>query len=355
MSISGFAGLSPRSYTARQMLELALKRAGVTPAQFTSEIVESAYDTFNLMLTNMLNLGIQLWGRDEVIVPLYSNRNQYPMPLGTSVVIDVRQRTVQRTEPASVASDAGGTPAYAFDNDFATIFEQTAADGSLTATYTSAVSISNIGIFFPYATVNTFFLEYDILANGNWQVLNTIEVDCQADTWVWQDEQGAPAALKWRLRVIGEAPMAITELVLGNLPNEIPMGVWNMNDWDAMPAKNTPGAPWNWYQDRQNDTPVLFVWPMPNDQCRYMTLVCRRRRYLQQLTDMSQTLDISQRWNEALTWELAKRLCTEVPEADIKRYGICKDEALQSLALAVGEERDPAPMVYNPGLDVYNF
>ncbi|MFA5898604.1 MAG: hypothetical protein WC829_05770, partial [Hyphomicrobium sp.] len=78
-------------------------------------------------------------------MPLYINRNEYAMPLGTSVVIDVRQRTVQRTIPAVASTDAGGDPDLAFDSDFATIFQQTSANGSLTATDTSAVSISNLG------------------------------------------------------------------------------------------------------------------------------------------------------------------------------------------------------------------
>lgn len=355
MSLSGFEGLTPRSYTARQMLETALKRAGVKPAQFTSEIVEQAFDTMNLMLENMLNLGMQLWGRDEVIVPLYLNRNQYPMPLGTSLVIDVRQRTVQRTVPIAVSSDAGGDPTLAFDNDFATVFRQTSADGSVTATYTSATAITNLGFYLPDATQLSYFFEYDLLGDGNWQTLEGITADTQAESWIWVDLDGAPSALKWRLRSVGTVPMALTELVLGNMPNEIPMGVWTMDDWDAMVVKTTPGAPWNWYQDRQLDTPVLFVWPMPNDQCRYMTLVCRRRRYLQQLTDMGQTLDISRRWNDAMTAILARRLCLEVPEADPKRYPMLQMAEQEALGLAVSEERDPAPIRYNPGLEVYRF
>lgn len=355
MSLSGASGLSPRSYTARQMLETALKRAGVKPAQFTSEIVEQAFDTLNLILENMLNLGMQLWGRDEVIVPLYLNQNQYPMPLGTSVVIDVRQRTVQRVEAAAVSSDAGGDPALAFDDDFATVFRQDTANGSVTATYTSAVAITNLGFYLPEATVLAYFVEYDILADGNWQTLDALTVDQQAGTWVWADLDGAPSALRWRLRSVGDVPMVLTELVFGNMPNEIPMGVWTMDDWDAMVVKTTPGAPWNWYQDRQLDTPVLFVWPMPNDQCRYLTMVCRRRRYLQQLTDMGQTLDISRRWNDALTSILARKLCLEVPEADLKRYQMLQMAEQEALGLAVGEERDPAPIRYSPGLEVYNF
>jgi hypothetical protein len=121
-----------------------------------------------------------------------------------------------------------------------------------------------------------------------------------------------------------------------------------------MVAKNTPGVPFNWYQQRDLDAPVLYVWPMPNDQCKYYQLVVWRRRYLDQVTGMTQSLDLSRRWYEAMTASLARRLCRSVPEADMGRYSMLSTEESAAIMLAVGEERDPAPMRYNPGLDVYN-
>ena len=73
------------SYTARQLLERALRQAGVKSSQFTSHMVDVGYDVMNRMLEEFLNMGIQLWARDTVIVPLYLNRNDCITPLGTSV------------------------------------------------------------------------------------------------------------------------------------------------------------------------------------------------------------------------------------------------------------------------------
>src|SRR5262245_11229039 len=110
MSLSGSANI--QGYTARQILERALRQAGVKSGQFTSEMIEIGYDVFNGMLTEFMNLGIQLWARDQVIVPLYVNRNDCVTPLGTSLVQNVQQRTLMRPVPTLVESDMGGDPSF---------------------------------------------------------------------------------------------------------------------------------------------------------------------------------------------------------------------------------------------------
>ena len=86
-----------------------------------------------------------------------------------------------------------------------------------------------------------------------------------------------------------------------------------------------------------------------------MTLVARRRRFLNNVINMQQTFDLSRRWYEFTTCSLARRLCKEIPEADMSRFQMLQSEELNALLLAQGEERDPAPTRWNPGLEVYNF
>lgn len=342
-----------RPYTARQMLEAALRRCGIKPAQFDSDMVETAFDTFNTMLDEMPNLGMQLWARDDVLIPIYAGRNQVPTPLGTSVILNCRQRTMQRPTPYQVFSDMGGNADFAFDDDFLTVCRQEMPSGTITALYSSQTRITTVGILFTEGQKFALFIEYDLLGDGNWRSLDAFEVEPQQQEWVWKDLQGAPAAIGWRIRSVGPTAMIVSELFFGNMPSEVPMGVWAQDDWDNMVIKDTPGPPWNYYQDRQLANPVLFLWPMPDMTCRYMILACRRRRYLEQLNDMSQVLDVSRRWNEALTASLARRLCREIPEADLKRYQFLLTEEATAMQLAQAEERDPAPMRYNPGLEVY--
>ncbi len=357
MSLSGSNTGALRPYTARYCLELALRRAGIPPAKFTSEIIEVAFDEFNLMFNEMLNLGIQLWGRDRIVMPLYQNMNEVPCPLGTSVVISTNQRSMMRPDVIDPFTTGGGTALFAFDDDFDTSCTHTSLNGTIGAFYAEATQITSVGILFDGANSGLFgvFYEYTLDMGATWIAADAADVTVAPgeQQWFWQDIDGTPAATGWRIRFVSDARPAVAELYFGNMPTEIPMGVWSLDEWNAMPTKETPGAPWCWYQDRQLDTSVLQVWPRPDSTAKYMTLVCWRRRYLEQITDMTQAMDISRRWFEAVTASLARRLCRSLPEADMNRYAMLTQEENAALMLAAGEERDPAPMKYQPGLQVY--
>lgn len=352
MSTSGSNTGARRAYTARHMMEESLRRAGIPPSKFTSEIGEIVLDQFNLMLNEMLNLGMQLWGRDRVILPLYQNVNQVPTPLGTSVVITVNQRYLTRPPVIAPFSDQGGTPAFAFDDNFATACVQTAPNGSIGALFPNLTQITTVGILFDAPGQFGIFYEYT-LDGTNWIAADAADYTATGGDWLWRDIEGTPVALGWRIRSVGTDNLAVDELYFGNCPTEIPMGVWNLDDWNAMVVKDSPGVPWNWYQQRDLDIPVLFVWPRPNDQAKYYQLIVWRRRYLQDVTSFNQTLDVSRRWLEGMTASLARRCCLSIPEADMTRYPTLLQAEGTSMSLAIGEERDPAPIRYNPGISVY--
>lgn len=356
MSLSGNNTGALVSYTARQMMESALRRCGVPPSKWTSETVSVVQDIINLMMTEMLNLGIQLWARDKMILPLYPNHYEVPTPLGTSVVISANQRTVNRIPIVSAFSDNLGDADAAFDDDFLTACTQTSSGGSIGATFATPTQVTTVGILFNAA--GTFGLFYEYTLDGTtWTALDaaTVTIDTGQPQWYWYDLEGAPPAIGWRVRSVSSEVMSVAELFFGNNPTEIPMGAWSLDDWNAMPIKTSRGMPWNWYQQRDVDTPRLFVWPMPDEQCKYLQLVCWRRRQLNDVSDMTQELDVPRRWQEVMTASLARRLCLELPDADMTRLQMLAQFETAAMTLATGEERDPAPMRYNPGLEVYRF
>ncbi len=361
MSLSGSNTGALRPYTARQMMESALRRAGVPSNKFSAEITEIALDEFNTMMDEMLNLGIQLWGRDRIILPLYQNENQVPCPLGTSVVISLNQRSMSRQTVINPFTDQGGDASFAFDDDFDTSTVQTLTDGSIGGFFSTPTTITTVGILF--TVEGEFDVFYEFTTDGStWfsadsaHLVTTTASGTVTEVpqeWKWVDIEGLPPVMGARIRNVGTTPLSVGELYFGNSPTEIPMGSWNLDDWVSMPVKNTLGAPFNWYQQRDLDAPVLYVWPMPNDQVKYYQLIAWRRRYLDQVTAFTQTLDVSRRWLEAMTASLARRLCRSVTQADMSRYGMLSKEESDAMMLATGEERDPAPMRYSPGLDVY--
>lgn len=362
MSTSG--DLSIYGYDAWRMLERALRQAGVKSEQFSSEMIDISFDIFNMMLLELPNLGMQLWAYENILLGVYPNQNRIPCPIGTSVITAIEQRTLTRPQPLMTFAAGGGNAAFAFDDDFSTSCDNTGAVGQIIgALFNAPTPITQVGILFKRAGTYAIMVEYSIDAGVTWNAIEAVNpVIPVPGQWYWFQiaatgdiMQPVANANGWRIRSLNAQPVEVIELYFGNNPSDIPLGPWNVNDWDAQVNKNQAGQIWNWYQDRTLQTPVLYVWQTPNQQARYTTLLARRRRYMQNLTSMQQALDVSPRWYEAITCSMARRLCKELPEADLKRFPMLESEENKAMMLAIGEERDPAPSRYNPGLDAYNF
>lgn len=354
MSLSGSNTGSLRPYTALNLLEEACSRAGIPPEGITSEIVEKYLDQLNLVFTSILNRGFQLWKRQQLILPTYVNVNQVPLPPGYNVVTTLSRRTLLR-QTGTAFTSAGGTAASAFDNDFATACTQTSTNGSIGCSFTAATTVNTVGVLSGTSGAWDLFFEFS-QDGATYTPLESISVTFSASgEWFWFDLDGGPAAgaLYWRVRSVGDVPFSAAEIYFGNTPSEITLGQWNIDDFSSMPNKTQGGAVQNWYQQRDVSGPVLYVWPTPNLASRYDTLVCWATQYIDQVTSVTQGLDVPLRWYDAVTAEVARRLCRSLKEADYKRYPALEMEAKEAMWLAQAEERDPAPTNYDLGVSNY--
>lgn len=351
MSLSGSNTGALRPYTARELIEEATSRAGIKPTQLTSEVVEKSLDQINLIFTQLLNRGIQLWKRQRMILPCYENEARVPLPQGVNVVDKLTRRTLQRQTGTPFTSE-GGDATLAFDDDFATACEQTGLDGNLGCIFDSAVQITTVGIKFGTAMSLTVFVEYS-LDGATWVSLDASVGEVSAQQWVWLDLDGAPSAVGWRIRVVSTTYLSVEELYFGNTPSEIVLDPWNLDSYNAMPNKTSPGSVVNYYQQRDLDSPYLLVWPVPNTSAKYDQLTVWVKEYLDDVTAPTQSLDVPRRWYDAITAMLARRLCRSLPEADIKRYDMLRGEEQEAVELAEGEERDNSPTQYDMGLSAY--
>lgn len=354
MSLSGSNTGALLPYTAQDMLEEACSRAGIPPEGITSEIVEKYLTQLNLLFTSLLNRGFQLWKRQQVILPCYMNVNQVPLPAGSNVVTTLNRRTLFR-QTGTAFSDAGGVAALAFDDDFDTICQQTSDNGSIGCAFSSPTTVTTVGILSGVAGEWALFFEYS--QDGvTYTPLEAVDVVFTAERqWAWYDLEGGPVAgaLFWRVRSVGDTPFAAAEIFFGNTPQEINLGQWNLDDYSNMPNKAQGGQVTNWYQQRDVSVPILYVWPTPNQTARYDTLIVWVTQYLDQVTRITQGLDLPLRWYDAVTAEMARRLCRTLKEADMKRYPMLANEANEAMWLAQSEERDPAPTNYDLGLQYY--
>lgn len=354
MSLSGSNTGALRPYTAQNLLEEACGRAGIPPEGITSEIVEKFLDQLNLFFTTFPNRGFQLWKRQKLILPCYQSTNQMPLPGGYNVVTTLTRRTLFRQTGTAFTTE-GGTASYAFDDDFDTACTQTAVDGSIGAEFDSETVVNTIGVLSGTSGAWDFFFEYSQDGVTYTALDSTSVTYTAAGEWLWFDLDGGPVdgALFWRVRSVGDVPLSIAELYFGNTPQEINLGQWNLDDYSNMPNKTQGGQVTNWYQQRDVSVPILYVWPTPNSTAKYDTLVVWATQYLDQVTAITQGLDLPLRWYDAVTAEMARRLCRSLKEADLKRYPMLAQEAVEAMWLAQAEERDPAPTNYDLGVNYY--
>ena len=347
---------TPRQYTAMNLLEEACSRAGIPPEQITSEIVEKALDQLNLVFTSLLNRGIQLWKRQQLILPCYENVNQVPLPPGYNVVVTLNRRSLFRQTTGTPFTDGGGDPTLAFDDNFDTACTQITVDQSVGCSFAQPTIVTNIGILSGGPGSWGLFFEYS--QDGvTYTPLDSATVTFgSAKEWAWFDFEGSPiaGALFWRVRCVdGPVPLSVAEIFFGNTPQEIYLGPWNLDDYSNMPNKNQGGQVVNWYQQRDVTGPKLYVWPTPNQTARYDTLVVWATQYLDSVLSITQSMDLPLRWYDAVTAMMARRLCRSLKEGDLKRYPMLQAEEAEAVSLAVAEERDPAPTNYDMG--VYNY
>lgn len=355
MSLSGSNTGALRPYTAQNLLEEACSRAGIPPEAITSEIVEKTLDQINLLFTSLLNRGIQLWKRQELILPCYQTENQIPLPPGYNTVVTLNRRTLFRQTTGTAFSDAGGTADNAFDDDFDTICTQTSADGSIGMEFDDDTVVTTVGIL--SGTSGEFGLFFEYSDDGvTYTAADAADVTFgDSGEWAWYDlDSGPPAgATFWRVRSVGDVPFAAAEIFFGNTPSEINLGMWNLDDFSNMPNKAQGGQVTNWYQQRNIDGPTLYVWPTPDSTAKYDTLVLWATQYLDQVTTITQGLDVPLRWYDAISAMLARRLCRSLKEADFKRYPMLQAEEAEAVSLAQAEERDPSPTNYDLGVSAY--
>jgi hypothetical protein len=91
-------------------------------------------------------------------------------------------------------------------------------------------------------------------------------------------------------------------VVTGN--NEIQMQQWGNGEYRQIPNKAQPGRPIAFYLDKQRDAVNLYVWPVPAVDT---TIKIDYSRVIEDVTTVTETLDIPQQWIETTYVNLAAR------------------------------------------------
>ena len=345
-------------YPVQVLIDHAARRCGKLAEELTSEQLVTAREALGFVMTNLINIGIQYWAIQKEVIGLTPDKYIYTLPVGSNDVLNALYRTMNRPT-GSYSSSAGGNAALAGDNDIDTYCQQTSANGNIAINFgtSNPIYAGSIGIL-PFVSGGgsatwTLILEYS--SDGtNWNTLENIGTVVVTDNqWKWYDIDPGQSVQYYRIRASGGTILALREFYVGNNSREITMSRLNRDDYTNLPNKNfTANQPYQFWFNRTIPQPEIYLWPTPSNPFVQMTVWYSKQ--IMDVGDLTDELQIPQRWYMATLAMLSHQLSLELPAVPLERVQYLESQAEKYLNQAEQEERDRSPIYFAPNLSVYN-
>jgi hypothetical protein len=355
MTTSGTVGRTV--INVQTLIDHGARRCGKLAEELTSEQVLTARESLFYLLSNLINKGIQYWAIGKTVIGLTPERYIYQLPLGAVDALNVLYRTMNRPE-GSYFTSAGGNVQNAFDGDTDTVLTQTSANGNVGVNFgtNDPVYIGSVGIlpFVAGGGSTIWTLELEFSTDGvNWNSLYDYgEVTVTDNQWIWHDVDPGQNVSWYRLVASNGTTLALRELYFGNNSREIQMARLNRDDYTNLPNKNfTANQPYQFWFNRTISQPEVYLWPVPSDPFVQMTVWYSRQ--IQDVGDLTNELEIPQRWYLAVQDMLAHQMSLELPAVAIDRIQYLEKQAAMHLYEVEQEERDKSPIYWAPNISVY--
>ena len=311
---------------ALKVVDHAFRRCRLPAQAITAEMQSYALESLRFMLNELANIKTPSWCIEKLILPMYENQPLVTLPAGTVEVLNLNYRTLQLLSGASVTTST-----------------------SYTVNFTTQTTVNTIGIEWSAAAVPATF---QVSTNGSvWITVGTSDDVAAAGEITWTDISGA---LPYNyFRITTTSPFNFTAIVLGNLPQEIPLGQLNRDSYVNQSNKVFPGRPSNYYFQRDLPQPVVYLWPAPFVAAEAAQLILWRHRQIMDTENLQQQVEMPDRWQEAIINGLAARMAAETPAVDAQLIPILEQKAALSQQRAWDGDNDGSPIQINPGIGVY--
>lgn len=324
MAYSG--NVSGTTFNALKVVDHAFRRCRLPAQLITAEMQTYALESLYLMLSEMANIKTPSWCIQKLILPMYENQPLVTLPAGTVEVLNLNYRTLQLLSGVTVSTST-----------------------SYTVSFSSTTVVDTVGIKWSAAAVPVTF---QVSTNGvTWVTVGTSSATASAGEITWTDISGALAYLYFR--ITATSPLNYSSIVIGNLPQEIPLGQLNRDSYVNQSNKVFPGRPSNYYFQRDLPEPIIDLWPAPFSAAEQAQLVLWRHRQIMDTENLQQDIEVPQRWLEAIVNGLAARVAAESPQVDINLIPPLEQRAAASLQRAWDGDNDGSPIQINPGIRAY--
>jgi len=318
--------ISTTIFNTRRVIDTAFRRCRLPAQKISSEMQDYAKDALHLILSNIANDKPPSWCIERVVLPIYRGEPTVELPLGTVSVLNLNYRTLQQVSG-----------------------EVSVAPGLYQVDFQEEIVVSNFGIRWAAASVELTLQtsDDDIL----WSTVGTVDELATDGDWVWYDISRATAHRYFR--VTAASPIVAYDIVLGNTPTEIPMGVLNRDQFVQQSNKIFESRPNSYWYQRDIPQPILHLWPAPNEQATYAQLILWRQRHIMDVGTLQQEIDVPQRWLEAIIASLAAKLAEETPEVDGSLTPSLEAKASAAMIIAREGDNDGSPTYYQPYIACY--
>lgn len=320
--------VSQTVFTTRRVIENACRRCRLPAEQITAETVSIANDMLYLFLSDLANQGVPLWCIQKCIYPLYEGTPTITTYTGTVDLLNTNLRSLQQVTGTNLDTTTSRTVAFG-----------------------SATAVSTVGVLWSAAAVPVSLQRS--VDGVNWTIIQNETQTAAAGQWTWFDLGSSIATPYFRVVAVS-GTLGFSQIYLGNTPTEIPMARMSRDDYTNLPNKTFQSQrPLQFWLDRQAQSPVLNLWPVPNAQAAVYQVVAWVQRHIMDVGTMSQQVEVPQRWYEALVAGLAAKLAYELSEVDPSMGPMLDAKAAQALAVAQAEERDNSPIMIAPNISPY--
>tara|TARA_R110002074_G_scaffold96315_2_gene209362 strand:+ start:359 stop:1369 length:1011 start_codon:yes stop_codon:yes gene_type:complete len=334
MAYSGNVGV--KTFNALKVVDHAFRRCRLPAQAITSEMQEYALDSLTFMLDELANIRTPAWCIEQQILPLYENNQIVTLPKGTIDVLNLNLNVLQ---------ELSGTV--------------TATNTSYLVNLTTPTIVNFIGIKWSAAAIPVTFqtssdnVAWVTVGTSTSQDLST-NATAVAGNITWTQINGALARQYFRIiSTDGASTISYTTITLGNMPQAIPLGVLNRDNYVNQSNLVFAGRPSSFYYQRDIPQPVVNLWPAPNAASEKYQLVLWRHRQIMDTDNLQQQIEIPNRWLEAIINGLAARVCAETVSADASLIPTLEAKAAMSVQRAWDGDNDGSPIQINPGIGVY--
>jgi hypothetical protein len=344
-------------YNVQTLIDHAARRCGKLAEELTSEQLLTARQSLGFVMTNLINIGIQYWAIKKEVIGLTPDKYIYSLPVGANDVLNALYRTMNRPS-GNYASSAGGIVGNVADNNVDTICQQNAANGNISVDFgtDNPVYAGSIGVL-PYVAGGgsaTWTLNLQYSTDGiSWNTLENIGTVAVTDNqWLWYDIDPGQTVQFYRIVASGGTTLALREWFIGNNSREITMARLNRDDYTNLPNKNfTANQPYQFWFNRTIPQPEIYLWPVPSDPFVQMTVWYSKQ--IMDVGDLTDELQIPQRWYMATLAMLSHQLALELPQVPLDRIAYLEQQADKYLLIAEQEERDRSPIYFSVNITPY--